>query len=117
MIDLESLGLKTIGQLAEYKFFHLARSIAVLSETEEEGGRSDNSLMNIFKGIDKDHQHLPLKELVNVPVHALKGIHPDTGGVAFNSLGVKTVGDLAELKYCRWAEAITIAAKFEVDEE
>lgn len=34
-----------------------------------------------------------------------------------NSLGVKTVGDLAEFKYCKWAEAFVTAAKFEVDEE
>jgi predicted flap endonuclease-1-like 5' DNA nuclease len=115
--DLESLGLRTIGQLADYKFFHLARSIAVLSETEEDGERADGSAMNLFKGVDKEHQSLSLKELVNTPVHVLKGIHPDTGGAALNSLGVKTVGDLAQFKYCRWAEAIVVASKFEADEE
>jgi hypothetical protein len=50
-------------------------------------------------------------------VHVLKRIHLDTGGAALNSLGVKTVGDLAQFKHCRWAEAIVVASKFEVDEE
>ena len=115
--DLESLGIKTIGQLAEYKFFHLARSISVLASTEEIDGRHDDSEMNMLKGIDKEFQSLPLKELVGLPVHALKGLHPDTGGEAFRSLGVKTVADLADFKYCRWAEAIVVAAKFEIDDD
>jgi hypothetical protein len=28
-------------------------------------------------------------------------------------MGVRTVGDLAKFKYCKWAEAMQIAAKYE----
>ena len=111
--ELESLGLKTIQQLADYKFFHLARSISVLATTEEADGRSDESIMNIFKGIDKEFQTLPFTKLVEQPIHAFKGIHPDTGGKTFNLLGVKTISDLAQFKYCQRAEAIVVASRFE----
>jgi len=114
---LESLNLKTIQQLADYKFFHLARSVTVLSKTEQVNGRSEDSKMNIRKGIDKEFQSLPLSDLIEMPVHVFKELAPVTGGKAFQSLGINTVADLAEFKYCRWAEAIVGAAKFEEEDK
>lgn len=111
--ELESLSLKTIEQLANYKFFHLARSLTTLAASEEVDGRSDDSVMNFNKGIDKECQDLPLSQLIEQPTHALKGIHPDTSGQTFQSLGVKTIKDLASFKYCQRAEAIVVAARFE----
>ena len=113
--ELEALGIKTIQQLADYKFFHLARTVTVLAETEEENFERDADAMkmNLFKGIDKEFHSSSLNALVKLPVHALKGIAPDTGGKALKLLGVKTIADLAEFKYCRWSEAIVAAAKFE----
>jgi len=117
--ELSSLGLKTIRQLADYKFFHLAKSITILAETEEvngrplEGGEStSSSRMNLNKGMDKEFEKYPLQDMIHQPIHALQGLTPAAGDT-FQSLGVKTVADLADFKYCKWAEAITIAAKFE----
>lgn len=117
--ELSSLGLKTIRQLADYKFFHLAKSITILAETEELNGRppeevgsTSSSSMNLNKGVDKKFEHYPLQDMIQQPVHALQGLTP-TAGDTFQSLGVRTVADLADFKYCKWAEAITIAAKFE----
>lgn len=110
--QLHALGLKTLQQLADYKFFHLAKAIHTLSMVEEEESRMEGSVMNLNKGLDKDFEHFPLKALVDQPVHALQGLTP-AAGENFQSLGVKTIGDLAEFKYCKWAEAIVSAAKFE----
>jgi predicted flap endonuclease-1-like 5' DNA nuclease len=110
--ELESLGLKTIQQLADYKFFHLAKSVTVLAETEEANERTEDAVMNLHKGIDKEFQELPLAELIKQPLHALKGISP-AGGELLQSMGAKTVADLATFKYCQWAEAIVVAARFE----
>jgi nucleotidyltransferase/DNA polymerase involved in DNA repair len=112
--ELHSLNLNTIEQLAEFKFFKLARSIATLAKVEVEGGRLENTLMNLDKGVDKAFEQKPLKELVDQPVHILQGISP-RAGETLASLGVKTVKDLATFKYCEWAEAIVVAARFEDD--
>jgi hypothetical protein len=104
--------LKTIQQLADYKFFHLSRSIVTLSKVEEDGGRLDETLMNIDKGLDKAFETKPFKELIDQPVHILQGISPKAGET-LASLGVKTVQDLASFKYCQLAESIVVAAKFE----
>lgn len=110
--ELETLGISTIEKLASYKFFHLARCLCELATVEEEGGRSEESTMNMNKGLDKACENLPLKEIVQQPVHALQGITAAKREI-FASLGVKTIEDLANFKYCRWAEAIQTAGKFE----
>ena len=110
--QLEQLKLKTIHDLAQYKFFHLARSIQTLALTEEAGGRLEDAVMNIDKGVDKAYEHQSFAEIAKAPVAALQGISDEKGDI-WKQLGVKTVGDLAKFKYCLWAEAIQTAAKFE----
>lgn len=112
--ELHSLNLKTIEQLAEFKFFKLARSITTLAKVEDEGGRLEDTLMNLDKGLDKAFEAKSLNELVDEPVHVLQGIS-ERAGETLGSLGVKTVKDLSTFKYCEWAEAIVVAAKFEVE--
>jgi hypothetical protein len=112
LAQLETLGFKTVEQLAEYKFFHLSRCLMTLAKTEEPGQRSDASVMNINKGLDKDYENMSLQEIVDLPVYALQGIS-ESKGELWASLGVKTMSDLAEFKYCKWAEALVVAAKFE----
>mmetsp|Transcript_21083 Transcript_21083/g.50114 ORF Transcript_21083/g.50114 Transcript_21083/m.50114 type:complete len:269 (+) Transcript_21083:1-807(+) len=112
--QLETLGLKTIHQLGQYKYFQLARAIQTLATAEEPGRRSESSTMNINKGLDKAYEHLSLKEMLDLPVHAIQGITETKSNEIWTAgLGVKTIGDLAEFKYCKWAEAVVVASKFE----
>lgn len=110
--DLQSLGINTIDQLASYKFFHLARAIDTLGDTEEPDGRLDGAMLNIDKGVDKAYEHMYLKDILDAPVSALQGISEEKGDV-WKQLGCKSVKDLASYKYSKWAEAIVTAAKFE----
>ena len=110
--QLHRLRLKTVADMANYKFYHLAKAITVLAETENEEGRLPESVMNINKGIDKAHEKQSFKQLVDAPVAALQGIS-EASGETFKLLGVATIGDLGRLKYCRWAEAMQVAAKYE----
>ena len=110
--QLEQLGMKTVKQLADYKFYHLSKAIETLAETEEKGNRFETSLQNLNKGLDKEFENYALQDLLDQPVHALQGLTPKAGET-FASLGVKTIGDLANFKYCQWAEAIVTVAKFE----
>ena len=68
--------------------------------------------MNVNRGLDKECENLSFGEIIQQPVHALQGITVAKADV-FASLGVKTIEDLASFKYCQWAEAIRVAAKFE----
>jgi predicted flap endonuclease-1-like 5' DNA nuclease len=113
--ELKALNLKTIQQLAEYKFFHLARSMTTLALVEMEGGRLEGTVMNVNKGVDKEYEKMSLNEMIQQPVHALQGISPKAGET-LASLGVTTVKDLASFKYCLLAESFTVLAKFEDSE-
>merc|ERR1739838_346900 len=108
---MTAMNLKTVSDLATYKFFLMARAIAALAETETDF-RPSESAMNIDQAVDKEYESKKLSEIVDAPISALQGLSDEAGSL-LNDMGVKTVGDLAKLKYCRWAEAIVTAAKYE----
>eukprot|EP00977_Amphora_coffeiformis_P002342 scaffold437_cov159-Amphora_coffeaeformis.AAC.21 len=107
---LEAMGLKTIKDLAEYKFYHIAKSIKTLSETE--GKRMPNSTMNLDNALDKEHETKSLKEILELPISALEGL-TTKADETLKDLGVTTIADLAEFKYAAWAEAIVTLAPYE----
>ena len=109
---LQGLGCATIKDLAEYKFFLLARALVVLAETEETGKRDPNSAMNVDMAVDQEWEMKSLKEIVKAPISALEGL-TDKANVAFKALGVTTIEELADFKYCKRAEAIVTASKYE----
>ena len=93
--------------------FKWARALKALSETEVSGDRPSNSVMNVNNMVDKAYETKCLKDIIDAPVAALQGIS-DASGELLDHLGVKNVGDLADFKYCRWAEAIVVASQHEV---
>ena len=92
----QTLGLNTIQDMANYKYYHVACTIQTLSTIEEittkkknaegeegdgDGGdattttttttnlcgnRLPNTLMNINKAIDKEYEHLTLNEMFTI---------------------------------------------------
>eukprot|EP00934_Nitzschia_sp_Nitz4_P008869 Nitzschia sp. Nitz4//scaffold211_size37880//3548//4105//NITZ4_007698-RA/size37880-processed-gene-0.0-mRNA-1//1//CDS//3329541955//8859//frame0 len=109
---LDALGVKSVKDLAKYKYFLLARALKTLSECETEGGRLEGTTMNVDKAVDKAYEAKSLKEICEAPAEALEGISKEACDL-LETLGVKSIGDLAEFKYCRWAEAIVAASAFE----
>jgi hypothetical protein len=69
--------------------------------------------MDINKFVDKKYEKLPLKELVKAPVDAISGISEKDAQLLKEAFKVKTVSDLAKLKYVKWAQAICILAEGE----
>jgi nucleotidyltransferase/DNA polymerase involved in DNA repair len=109
---LEHLHIRTVGELAKYKYFLMARGIKTLAEQETKDGRLAGSVMNIDNAIVSAAETKSFTEMVESPIHILEGLTTKTEDL-FATFGVKTVGDLAEFKYCRWAEAIVELAKHE----
>lgn len=62
--------------------------------------------MNINKALDKAYEGKTFKELVDAPVDALSGVSKNDAVALKESFGVQTIGDLAKLKYVKWAQAI-----------
>ena len=57
--------------------------------------------MNLNKIIDKKYKKMPLKELIKAPVAAISGISDSDAELLQKAFKVKTVSDLAKLKYVK----------------
>ena len=71
-----AFSIKSIEDLANWKFFHMARAIATLAAVEESGARSTECVMNIDEAVDKAFEKKPFKELLDAPPSALQGLAP-----------------------------------------
>ncbi|MFE7706366.1 hypothetical protein ACFU6I_11320 [Streptomyces sp. NPDC057486] len=49
---------------------------------------------------------IDLDKVLAAPVSALKGVSDRQGEMLKETFGIKTVADLADLKYARWAQAL-----------
>lgn len=61
------------------------------------------SLSNI---VDKAYDGLIFQELLKAPVSALKGVSENDEELLNKAFGIKTIADMAENKFFRWAQAI-----------
>ncbi|MGV2919741.1 hypothetical protein [Streptomyces alfalfae] len=62
--------------------------------------------IDLDKVLDKAWADKSLPEILTAPASALKGVSDRDGELLLEAFGVKTVVDLAELKYVRWAQAL-----------
>ncbi len=62
--------------------------------------------MNLAKALDKAYEGKSFKELAASPVDALAGVSEGDAKLLEQAFRVRTVADLANLKYVRWARAI-----------
>ncbi len=69
--------------------------------------------MNLNKALDKAYEGKSLKELADAPVDALAGVSENDAKLLLEAFKVKTVRDLANLKYVKWAQAIVTLADAE----
>ena len=69
--------------------------------------------MDIKNILDKEYEKKTLKEIVAAPVSALQGVSEGDAQKLKEAFNVKTVKDLAKLKYVKWAQAIVTFADLE----
>jgi len=69
--------------------------------------------MNINKYLDKAYEKMNLKDLPEAPVDAIAGISEGDAKLLKDAFNVKTIKDLAKLKYVKWAKAICTLAEGE----
>ncbi|HZV64438.1 MAG TPA: hypothetical protein VFG03_05965 [Telluria sp.] len=71
--------------------------------------------MNINTIVDDAFAGKCFRELVDAPVSALRGVSAKDARLLGQAFGVITIGDLAELKFVKWAAAIKVLAAEEAD--
>lgn len=76
------------------------------SLTHRQPGRAYVASIDLDKVLDKAWADRALPEILQAPVSALKGVSDRDGELLDQAFGVKTVADLAGLKYVRWAQAL-----------
>jgi hypothetical protein len=69
--------------------------------------------MNINSALMKEYEGKSFKELVNAPVTAIAGVTESDAEHLKAAFNIKTVKDLATLKYALWAQAIVTLAETE----
>ncbi|MFE4373389.1 hypothetical protein ACFRMN_35175 [Streptomyces sp. NPDC056835] len=62
--------------------------------------------IDLDKVLDKAWADKDLPAVLAAPVSALKGVSDRQGDLLEEAFGIKTVADLANLKYARWAQAL-----------
>ena len=109
---MDELKVKTVKELADYKYFKMAKAIAALASAEEKDARDAASVMNLDQAVDVSFEKKSLAEIMEAPVSALQGLSEGAAKL-LGELHVKTVSDLASFKYCTWAEGIVTLSEFE----
>jgi hypothetical protein len=71
--------------------------------------------MNINNAVDKDYEGKSLAELADAPIAALQGVSERQAQLLQDAFRIKTIRQLANLKYVRWAQAIVALAATEED--
>jgi len=68
---------------------------------------TNESLVHI---LDKAYEQKPLKEIIQASPAALQGVSEKDAEALKQAFNIKTIKDLAENKYIRWAQALTTLA-------
>lgn len=71
--------------------------------------------MNIDTIVDDAYTGLCFRDLCHAPLHALRGVSAKDAKTLSQAFGIATIGELAELKFVKWASAIRILADEECD--
>lgn len=69
--------------------------------------------MNIYTIVDQEYAGHNLRELADAPVSALRGVSAKDAKALAQAFNVQTVRELANLKFFRWAQAISTLAEHE----
>ena len=71
--------------------------------------------MNIETIVDDSFKSKCFRELVEAPISALRGVSPSDARALSQAFGVNTIGELADLRFVKWANAIKTLADEETD--
>ncbi len=71
--------------------------------------------MNIDTIVDSQFAGQCFRDICKAPLSALKGVSAKDAKALTQAFGINTIGELADLKYVKWATAISVLASVECD--
>ena len=71
--------------------------------------------MNINTVVDSEFAGKCFRDICNAPLSAMRGLSKKDAKALHEAFNITTIGDLAELKFVKWATAIKILAAEECD--
>ena len=63
-------------------------------------------MADISKHVDKAYEQMSFEQLADAPVDALQGVSKGDAELLEKAFKIRTIRDLAESKYYRWAQGI-----------
>jgi predicted RecB family nuclease len=94
-----AFGIDTVEELAQNKHVLVAQAINTFSK-------------HSGKILDKEFNSTEFEELRKKPVSTIAGVSDQDATLLKNSLGINTIQDLAENKYIKIAQLVTVNSKF-----
>jgi len=112
-IAFQEFQVRTVRDMANWKFYQVAKAIVALAEVEIEGGRLESSWQNINDAVDKKFEKKSLNQIKMGKAEILQGIGKYLQGVLSDKIGVNTVMELANFEPARNAAALVALADYE----
>lgn len=115
---LGTLGLKTVQSLGDWKYAKWAEAICILAQQEQDGAQDVSHIankININKALVKDWEGWAMSFLLGGQPSAFTGLSPKHDQY-LSGLDIKTIKDLGEWKYYKWAKSICTLASLEDQE-
>ena len=83
------------------------------AKTSPKAAAKSNKPISIGRAVEKSFEEKSLSQLAKSPINALEGLTPRHARMLEEGFGIKTIEDLAQLKYFEIARAIVVLAKYE----
>jgi len=110
---LHDFKVKTVRDLANWRFHQIARSIDALADVEEKDGRLETSLQNINDAVDKKFEKRSLNTIMEQKAEVVQGIGKYLQELLNKVLGIITMKDLSNYKPAKYAAALVALADYE----
>jgi len=109
----EYFEVRTVRDLANWKFYQIANSMLTLAEVEEKNGRQDASLQNINDAVDKQFEKQSIATIIEQKAEVLQGVGKFLQAQMSTKIGITTMKELANYKPAKYAVALVALADYE----
>merc|ERR1719193_200357 len=109
----ENFEVRTVRDLANWKFYQIANSMLALAEVEEKNGRLDLSLQNINDAVDKQFKKKSITTIMDQKAEVLQGVGKFLQAQLSKKIGITTMKELANFKPAKYAAALVALADYE----
>jgi len=109
----ENFKVRTVRDLANWKFYQIANSMLALAEVEEKNGRQDTSLQNINDAVDKEFEKKSIATIMEQKTEVLQGVGKFLQVQMSKKIGINTMKELANFKPAKYAAALVALADYE----